>query len=422
MKWFFPSIIPQRIQSLLQAVAQHGQALKAWLREFVGNLLAGNRLDIPCWSGLQILLHSFEQDPGDLHAGRLQRALQAQGMVGIKRYFSRFGNPPPPLSNPGQLFLPRQQLVMDEWLQQQGAHILVTGRVDDENGGVWLKIIGISPQFLPANRLQALPAVNFATLTGQLFVPLGFSLTWIQLLNLLLMAAAPADWQFPDDWDVMEPFMRSADDMRDSASQGGDDDAWYGVELSIGRISMLRGQAYRGQRWLLRTVSACEEGLKHAIPLEQFFLRACLSAQLAKAALNLHQLNAEQAWLDQAWQAINQAIDLLSTPLLRHETATLELQRAEILWEQHQLGKMGAMVAQQPARLNKCLEGWRQYPTHRPTLLAGLGWLAQFEKACAGFARQARLRSIHLQNAADAEAELATLQALPPHGSPPSRR
>lgn len=412
MKWLFPPSIDQKLQPLMQVVGQRARDAKSWLREFVGNLMAGNRLDIPCWSGLQILLHSFEQDPGDLHAGRLQRALQAQGMVGVKRYFSRFGNPPPPLINPGQLFLPRQQLAMDEWLQQQGAQILVTGRVDDENGGVWLKIIGISPQFLPANRLQALPAVNFATLTGQLFVPLGFSLTWIQLLTLLLLAAAPADWQFPDDWDVMEPFMRSADDMRDSASQGGDDDAWYGVELSIGRIAMLRGQAYRGQRWLLRTVSACEEGLKHAIPLEQFFLRACLLAQLAKAALNLYQLNAEQSWLDQAWQAINQAIELLSTPLLRHEAATLELLRAEILWEQHQQGLMGGAVLQQAAHLRECLKGWRQYPTHRPTLLAGLGWLAQYEKACAKFVRQERLRSVHLQNAADAEAELATLQAV----------
>ncbi len=420
MKWLFPPSIDQKLQLLMQAVGQRARDAKSWLREFVGNLWAGNRLDIPCWSGLQILLHSFEQDPGDLHAGRLQRALQAQGMVGIKRYFSRFGNPLPPLPNPGQLFLPRQQLAMDEWLQQQGAQILVTGRVDDENGGVWLKIIGISPQFLPANRLQALPAVNFSTLTGQLFVPLGFSLTWIQLLTLLLLAAAPADWQFPDDWDVMEPFMRSADDMRDSASQGGDDDAWYGVELSIGRIAMLRGQAYRGQRWLLRTVSACEEGVKHAIPLEQFFLRACLLAQLAKAALNLYQLNAEQSWLDQAWQAINQAIDLLGSPLLRHEAATLELLRAEILWEQHQQGLMGGAVLQQAAHLRECLKGWRQYPTHRPTLLAGVGWLAQFEKACAGFARQARLRSVHLQNAADAEAELATLQALPLSGSNPT--
>ncbi len=420
MKWLFPPSIDQKLQLLMQAVGQRARDAKSWLREFVGNLMAGNRLDIPCWSGLQILLHSFEQDPGDLHAGRLQRALQAQGMVGVKRYFSRFGNPPPPLLNPGQLFLPRQQLAMDEWLQQQGAQILVTGRVDDENGGVWLKIIGISPQFLPANRLQALPAVNFSTLTGQLFVPLGFSLTWIQLLTLLLLAAAPADWQFPDDWDVMEPFMRSADDMRDSASQGGDDDAWYGVELSIGRIAMLRGQAYRGQRWLLRTVSACEEGLKHAIPLEQFFLRACLSAQLAKAALNLYQLNAEQSWLDQAWQAINRAIELLSTPLLRHEAATLELLRAEILWEQHQQGLMGGAVLQQAAHLRECLKGWRQYPTHRPTLLAGLGWLAQYEKACAKFVRQERLRSVHLQNAADAEAELATLQALPLSGSNPT--
>jgi hypothetical protein len=380
------------------------QRREGLMGQLISNLWAGNQRDIPCWSGLQLLLYQLEHDPADTVGRRLQLALNHQGLVGTKRRLRHAA--PVPVTH--ATTLPRQQTAIDALLDANRAQILVTGSVEDDGAWALLRFTSLSPAFLPPNQLQPLPTVNLAILQQQVRFPASFGEPWLQLFQLLALAAAPADWEFPNDWDRAEPLLEAVDAIRDNRDEHG----WYALELSIGRIALLRGQAYNGQRWLLRAVSAFEEGLRE-IPTAQVFLRACLLYQLTTAYAELYRLNREPEWLNQAWQAIDQAAELLQqAPLLRHEAARLEIRRAELLWQQHQRGLLAAQVLHQASRLRAHLITWRQDPLHRPTLVAGLYWLAQFERATAGFTQQARLRAVHLQAAAEAEAELESFTTM----------